>query len=339
MKKSVYLFLVLFWALSACTKKNTYSHMAEKPLPVEIEVVSESSRQVEDTYIGEIRPALDIPLVFPMGGELTGVYVKSGDKVRADQIIATVDSTQAVSLLHSAEATFAQAKDAYSRLKPLHKQGGISDVKWVEMQTNLEKARSMFISARKRVEDCTLRAPQAGTVTLKGFEVGTHLSFSQSIGMLMDLSQYRVEFTVPESEIGRLQCGEELEVSLPALNKHYQAVISEKSLEATRLSHTYLVKALINSPEAKDDLLPGMVCRAIVRSREHKGYIVSAGSIQTQQNGHSVWVLRDGKAKRQMVTLSAYVENGVLVSEGVNLGDTIITKGYQKMFNGAKVAF
>ena len=184
-----------------------------------------------------------------------------------------------------------------------------------------------------------MRATQDGIVNMSATDVGQQIGFGQPIGSLMDLSSYSVEFTVPENEVGRLMIGQTVMVSLPALRKHYTARLSEKSISATHLAHTYRVKAEITSPEAMNDLLPGMVCRVVISDREQKGYILSAGCIQTQQRGHSVWVLRNGRAERRMITIRDFVENGVLVSEGVELGDTVISKGYQKMFNGAIVEF
>lgn len=338
--KKVLFILATAVLLAGCGKKNKYSHLTDKPLPVEIEVVGASSQTVADTYVGEIKPQVDISLVFPLGGQLTGIYVKSGDRVKAGQLIATVDSTQAKALLESAEAMHAQAVDAYNRLQPLHAEGGISDLKWVEMETNLEKARSMVISSRKRFEDCTLRAAQDGIVNMRsGIDAGQHVGIGQPIGSLMDLSRYCVEFTVPESEVGQLAIGQAVQVSQPSLDKHYDARIVEKSVSATHVAHTYRVRAEISSPDAVKDLLPGMVCRAVISQREQNGYILSAGCIQTQQRGHSVWVLHNGLAERRMVTIDAFVENGVLVSEGIALGDTVISKGYQKMYKGAKVTF
>jgi len=338
MKKFIYILIVVLTVVG-CKKKNSYADLADRPLPVEIEVVGESSQKVEDTYVGEIRPLVDISLVFPLGGQITGIYVSSGEHVKEGQVIATVDSTQAKALLESANAMYNQATDAYERLKTLHEKGGISDLKWVEMETNLERARSMVISSRKRYEDCTMRATQDGVVNMRSIDVGQHVGFGQPIGSLMDLSAYCVEFTVPESEVGRLKLGDELKVSMPALDKEYSAKIVHKSIVASYVAHTYRVKAEITSPEAVKDLLPGMVCRAVLTNRECKGYIVSAGCIQTQQRGHSVWVLRNGRAERRMVRITDFVENGVLVSDGLQLGDTIISKGYQKMFNGAPVLF
>ena len=333
------LILLTALVLTGCAKKSKYSYLTDKPLLVEIEVVGESNRLVEDTYVGEIRPQTDISLVFPWGGQITGIFVKSGEHVKSGQLIATVDSTQAKALMESADAMYAQAQDGYRRLKPLHEEGGISDVKWVEMETNLEKARSLTISASKRYEDCALRAVCDGIISLRDISVGQHVAIAQPIGQLMDLGAYNVEFTVPESEIGHLYAGQTLRVSLPALDKEYEARIFEKALTSTHIAHTYMVKAQITDAEAANDLLPGMVCRAIITQREKNGYIISAGCIQTQQRGHSVWLLRDGRAERQMVKIGAFVENGVLITEGVSLGDTVISKGYQKMYKGAKVSF
>ena len=340
MKKCIFLgALAVVMMFAGCSRKSKYSYLTDKPLPVEIEVVGESSQMVENTYVGEVRPKTYISLVFPLGGQITGVFVKSGDRVHEGQLIATVDSTQAKAMLESAQAVLRQANDAWHRLKPLHDEGGISDVKWVEMETNLEKARSMVISSRKRFDDCMLCAPQDGIVNLQDVEVGQHIGFGQPIGSLMDLSSYCVEFTVPESEVGELKVGTPVKITLPALGKQYDARLTEKSITATRLAHTYQVKADIISPDAAKDLLPGMVCRAVTSEHEQAGFILSAGCIQTQQLGHSVWVLHNGRAERRMVTIRDFVENGVLISEGVAMGDTIISKGYQKMYTGATVTF
>lgn len=323
--------------LPGCKKRKSYSHLADNPLPVQVEVVGESSKVEQNVHLGEIRPAVDIDLVFPLGGEITGVFVKSGNKVKKDDLLAIVDDTQAKALLESANAMLRQAEDAYRRLKPLHEKGGLSDVKWVEMETNLEKARSMAVSSRKRYEDCALRAVQDGIVNMKSVDIGQRLLPGQSIGTLMDMSNYIIAFNVPESEIGKIEEGDTIGVALPALEKEYQAIVTEKSVVASYLAHTYRVEADIFSKEAAKDLLPGMVCRAIIQNRESRGFIIGASCVQTQQRGHSVWVVRNGKAYKQMIKIADFVENGVLVSEGLQMGDTVISKGYQKMFEEANV--
>ena len=195
MRKLLFGLIALCVVLSTgCKRKSKYAFLADREFPVEIEVVGIGSNKVTNTYVGEIVAKTSIPLTFPLGGQITSVQVKSGQNVREGQVIATVDDVQAKSMLESAEAMLNQAQDGYRRLKPLHEQGGLSDVKWVEMETNLQKAQSMAISSRKRYEECTLRAVQKGVVNLLDIEVGQQLSPGQPIGEILDLSGRKATF-------------------------------------------------------------------------------------------------------------------------------------------------
>ena len=60
MKRTLILLAIALVALSGCKKQSKYSYLTDKPLPVEIEVVGESSQLVEDNYVGEISPMVDI---------------------------------------------------------------------------------------------------------------------------------------------------------------------------------------------------------------------------------------------------------------------------------------
>jgi len=325
--------------LVGCGKKGQYDNLRDRALPVEIEVVGQEFHEVTDAYVGEILAKSEVSLVFPMGGQLTSLNVKSGERVKKGQVIAMVDNTQAAAMLESAEAMLRQAQDAYTRLKPVYEKGGMSEVQWMDLQTKVEKAQSLMTSAKKRYDDCTLKAAYDGVVNLNEVETGQQLAIGQPIGKLLDMTGRKATFTVPEKEIGGLNFGEKIMINLPALDIDVPAKVEEKSLVSTQLAHTYRVTAALEKTESIDDLLPGMVCRVLVKSRMTEGQIISASCIQTQQTGHSVWVLRNGRAERQMVKITAFVQNGVLIGEGLQVGDTVISKGYQKMFKGARVEF
>ena len=97
--------------LAGCNRRSKYAYLKDSPLPVEIEIVQVNSSAITNTYVGEIVAKSDIPLLFPLGGQLTSIQVKSGERVKEGKVIATVDNTQSKSMLESAEAVYAQAKD------------------------------------------------------------------------------------------------------------------------------------------------------------------------------------------------------------------------------------
>ena len=324
--------------LSACHSKNQFDSFRDKPIPVEIIVAGSNISSSSNHYIGEILAQGEIPLTFVMGGELTTIQVKNGAKVKRGQIIATVDETQQRNLLESSRAVLRQAEDGYARLEKVHSKGGISDVKWVEMQTDLAKAQSMAESAQKSFNDCTLRAQANGVVNLEDIRVGTRLVPGQRIGTLLTMDGMRAEFTVPETDVSILKVGDIIDVEVPALKSNYKARISEKELISTHLTHNYTIRASINSPEAKN-LLQGMVCKIDVAAASSEGIIIPTRSVQIRTNGKSVWVVKNGRAERRMVTLGKYVAEGVMIDSGIEPGDTIIISGAQKMFNGALLSF
>ncbi len=52
-----------------------------------------------------------------------------------------------------------------------------------------------------------------------------------------------------------------------------------------------------------------------------------------------MWVVRNGKPERRIITTTEYVVNGVLVLDGLHQDDTIIVEGQQKLFTGAEISF
>ncbi len=329
--------VLIVLTLSSCSKSSKYSHLRDKPLPVHIMVIEEGNGVSMRNYVGEIGSNTELKLQFPLGGELQELNIHSGQKVKKGQVLARVDATQAESMYESAKAVLAQAEDGYERLKPVYKKGGVSEIKWKEIETDLQKARSVYVSSRKRLDDCTLHAPMDGVVQVKDVEVGQSLAPTQAIGTLLDMNHLTAVFMVPENEVGNMVVGQKVMVAVPSLSFTLDAIIKEKDMISTQLAHTYKVTALLSDDKRIADLLPGMVCKTQVTTTKTDGIIIPSSCIMTQKQGLSVWVLKNGRAERTIIKVSEYVKNGVMVSEGLCSGDTIVVRGYQKLFNGANV--
>ena len=125
---------------------------------------------------------------------------------------------------------------------------------------------------------------------------------------------------------------------MPALNDREIALrISDKSLIANPLGHTYKVHASIVSGNV-DDLLPDMVAKVRVQLGAMGGITVPSDCVQTMPEGTVVWVVKDGKVQQRSITVGEFVRNGVVVNEGLESGDTVVVSGHQKLYTGAKVS-
>ncbi|MCF0200583.1 MAG: efflux RND transporter periplasmic adaptor subunit [Bacteroidales bacterium] len=337
MQFKYFILIALSIAMIGCGKKTETKRQFDAPIPVEIDVMGASSNSNARNYVGTIKSEMTMSLSFSLGGVITGIYVHNGQKVKKGDLIAKVDETTAKSLHDAALASLNQAEDGYARLKQVHDEGGISDVRWVQMETDLEKARQTEISTRKHLDDCTIYAPQDGVISMEERTIGQQLSPMQPFCYLLDLNRLVVTFSVPEKEIGLITIGDAAVATIPSLNDTERSiVIANKALVSNPFGHTYTVSAKI-SPEEKD-LLPGMVTKIKLTQTALAGIVVPSECVQTLTDGIGVWVVKGNKAERRKIEVSEYVKNGVLVTNGLAEGDTIVTVGYQKLWDGAKVS-
>ncbi|MBO7083427.1 MAG: efflux RND transporter periplasmic adaptor subunit [Bacteroidales bacterium] len=336
--KALTLFLSMFLIVGCNSKKKQPPF--NPAIPVEIDVVGNTDESSYRNYVGTVQSEMKIALSFPLGGTLTGVYVHNGQRVKQGALVAKVDETTAKSLHDAALATLNQAEDGYRRMKQVYDEGGVSQVRWVQMETDLEKARQTEISTRKHLQECTLYAPQDGIISMEDHVIGEHMAPAEPFCNMVDMDKLMVSFSVPEKEIGLINIGDHATTTIPALNDSEKTiVVYDKALLSNPLGHSYTVKASI-SPNEKD-VLPGMVTkiRLALSSTQSAGIVVPSSCVQTIPDGIAVWVIRGGKAYRQKIEVSDYIKNGVLVNNGLNHGDTIVTVGYQKLYNGAVVSF
>ena len=208
--RTICLLLGLF-LLIGCSNKKAQQQTFDPILPVEISVISQTNDNNLRNYVGTTKSEMELPLSFPLGGKLTGIYVKNGQHVNKGALIARVDETAAKSIHDAALATLNQAEDGYNRLKQVHDEGGIPDVRWVQMETDLEKARQTEITTRKNLNECTLRAPQEGFISMGDHTTGENMLPATPFCRIIDMDKIVVEFSVPEKEIGIIQVGDKAE--------------------------------------------------------------------------------------------------------------------------------
>jgi RND family efflux transporter MFP subunit len=334
---------LLITALSAllligCGNKKAQKQTFDPIIPIEISVIQQSNDNNLRNYVGTTKSEMELPVSFPLGGKLTGIYVKNGQHVKKGTVIARVDATSAKSIHDAALATLNQAEDGYNRLKQVHDEGGIPDVRWVQMETDLEKARQTEITARKHLNECTLIAPQEGFISMDKHTTGENMLPTTPFCRIIDMNKMIVEFSVPEKEIGIIQIGDKAEASFPGLNNLSKTLeIIDKSFVSNPMGHTYTIKAKV--PVENKDILPGMVAKIKLSLSEASGIVVPSSCVLTMPEGADVWTVKNGKAYRRNIKVGGFVKNGVVVESGLKSGDTIITVGYQKLYNGAKVSF
>ena len=336
LKNVCYMGLAL--TLVACSSGPIGGKKEIPPVGVRTTIVASADESTVNRYVGAVESVHETPLSLQTAGRVLSIHCKNGDRVRRGQILLRVDSTQAVNALRSAEATLRYAEDGFNRLKQVHGAGAVTDQKMVEVESQLARARSMYSAALRQVEECELKAPSDGVVSGLDIAVGQTVVPGLRLLTILDLTAFQVRFTVPEAEIGSIRTGQEGEMECAAVQRSYPVRVTDRGLEANRLAHTYEVVARIDG--GQELLRPGMVAKVQITNQKSaisNNIVIPANCILMKPQGTTVWLARGGKAERVMVTIGGYRADGVLVTAGLNMGDTLITEGYQKLYEGCKI--
>lgn len=321
-----------------CSCKEEEKQAEERIISVNAMVADVETFGEKRTYVGTVEESEAITLSFEAGGNVKDIYVKVGDHVSAGQLLARLDKNAAQSAYEASKSTLEQAEDGYNRAKQLHDNGSLPEIKWVEIQTKLVQAQSMEKISRQSLEHCELYSPASGVIGSKDIEIGSNISPFQPVFKLMNIRQLKVKTSIPENEISKINVGKKAEIIVPAVGDEvYPAEVIEKSISANILSHSYEAKCIFTGNHEK--LLPGMVCKVSIIKPEESGFVVPAKCVQTTSDGLALWKIINGRAKRCKIQTSKYVADGILVLDGISKGDTIVTEGYQKLFDDAKVSF
>ena len=327
-------------ALTACSGDTATGGAERGAVNVEVTRVKAATADRTSRYSGTVEEGSGSLLSFAVEGTVNNVLVDEGDRIGKGQLIATLDTEQRAHNHAAAQAALAQAEDAYARMEELHGKGSLPEIKWVEAQTALKRARAAEQMARRQLADCRLYAPFGGVISKKFVEKGQNVAAGTQVVKLVAVGRMKVKISVPENEMAQISIGQKADVTIEALGgAPMQATVAEKGVAADPLSRSYDVK--LSLPKADRKMLPGMVADvALQDGSSSAACILPAHIVQIdEQNNEFVWLAVGGKAVKRIVTVGGFTAEGVTVTSGLADGDMVITAGAQKVSEGMRVKY
>ncbi|MBO7278360.1 MAG: efflux RND transporter periplasmic adaptor subunit [Bacteroidales bacterium] len=335
MKKLILVGLVLI-AVS-CGGNQKRKSTQKEPVNVGVLTVTPMSSQYYNVYVGQVKASGTALISTNHGGVLEAIHVGQGSQVKAGDVLAEVTSKNVLASYEISHATLRQAEDGFERVKKVHESGTVADVKMVEIETQLAKARAAARSSEESLEECKIKAPFNGTVSKVLVERGVHVNPGSAILKLVDLSTIEIDIPVPEGEIGQIRVGQKALIDVPALGLvGIEAQVASKGVVALSPSHTY--ECILVPEKPQTDLFPGMVCKVRLSKESDSLRIgIPASAVEMDSEGRFVWTVKDGIVEKTYVTVNGYQERGIIVSAGLEPGDKVIVKGGSKVSTGMKV--
>lgn len=147
----------------------------------------------------------------------------------------------------------------------------------------------------------------------------------------------KIEFSVPSRYSGLVKQGSKITFTSEAENKDRNATVYAIEPQIDPVTRTLTARAETSNPN--NELIPGQFIRInlSLENREN-AILIPTTAIMPKADGHTVFIIKDGKAHLKEVELGARTSNRVEILKGVEEGDTVAIAGVPQLKDRAEVA-
>ena len=324
----------------------------EPPRPVRTLTVAAGPVLPEWSLAGEVKPRVEVRYGFRVGGRVIERKVEVGDRVEAGQVLARLDPQDLTPALDAQRAQqealrteLALARAELARAERLRAGNFVSDAN-VERQratvdaaaARLQAATAQVNQARHAVEYQQLKADSAGVVTAIDAEAGQVVALGQAVVRIARARDAEIQVNIPEQELGRARAAVDWTVTLAGLpGRQWQATLRELSPAADPASRTYAARLALAGDI--DDVALGMSATATARGSAETRIQVPLTALHSRDGQAKVWVVDPATStvRARPVTTGAILDDGIVIREGLQGGETLVTAGANLLREGQQV--
>lgn len=327
--------ILIALAITGCTEDAP--HAQAKPPVVRVATVAASDSAQDLVLSGHLEAETSVAVSFGVPGSVERVLVDEGQAVAKGQVLAVLDAGALKDQLAISQAKADQAEDAWRRMEPMHKGGTLSEIRWVEVETGRDQARSAVSMSKRNLEDAVLRAPLSGLVARRNLQPGERALPGASAFTLVQTSTMLSTVQVAEKDIAHVRKGMAAHVEVTATGSRIQGVVREIGVEADAFTRTYKVKVAFPNPSGI--LKVGMVSqvRLSVAGAAPTPIVPPASVLTDAQGRRFVWTVTDSVLHRREVRTGSLVQEGIAVDSGLAVGETIVVSGTPMLSEGLRV--
>ncbi|GAB3880908.1 efflux RND transporter periplasmic adaptor subunit [Spirosoma agri] len=349
--------------LTACGgKKDEQQQAPPPPTAVSAMKVSKGSATYYDQFPATVTALVLVDIQPQVAGNITGIFFQDGQRVSKGQKLYTIDAQQyragydqAVANLNVQKANLNRAQKDADRYNTLAQQDAVAKQLVDNANASLEASKMQVEASQAAIQQVatnlkytTIKAPLDGTIGISQVRLGAAVApGSAPLNTISSDDPIAADIQIDDSEIARfLQLQNQKSVlrdstfilMLPD-GSRYPYPGSVRIVDRAVDPQTGTLRIRIAFPNPKKLLKPGLT--ANVRVRNNTGQpqlLIPYQAVTEQMSEYFVWVVGDSsKVTQKKVTLGARINDKVIVKNGLNEGETIVTEGTQKVREGAVV--
>lgn len=332
-------FALLLVACTGCKPKGSVggppAGFATQVVAVKVgqEAVTEQLRVVGTVLANET-----VDLKTEVDGRVIAIHFEEGQPVEDGQLLVELDAGQTSAMLAEAEASQRLAESKWTRASDLLKTRAMSQQESDEARAQFDMTGARVSQMREQLRYLKLKAPFAGIVGARHVSPGQVITKQTVIATLSDLDPVKVEGNVPERFLALAKAGAKIALTIAAFpGETFEGEVYFIAPQIDPVNRTALVKARV--PNADLRLKPGMFASADLALRvRDEALVIPEAALMPQGDTFAVIVVgADLTAQMRPVKTGIRSAGRVEITDGLQLGETVVVEGWQKTRPGGKV--
>ncbi len=310
------------------------------PVAVKVETVREDTFRDQTEALGTLRANESVELTVNVTETITAIHFEDGQRVAADQVLVEMTSAEEKALLVEAQTNAREAKRQLDRIARLVRVGNASESVLDERQRDYDAAQARLIAMQSRLRDRVVKAPFAGQVGLRNISLGALVRPGDLITTLTDDTRMKLDFTVPAVFLPSLQTALPIVATTRAYReREFRGQVLSIDNQVDRVTRAINVRAIL--PNDEQLLKQGMLMQISLFMNERQALVISEESLLPEGRDNYVMVVNPQQdqviAEKRRVTVAGRRRGEVEISQGLEVGEQVITHGAFKVKSGGQV--
>ena len=353
--------VIISLILAACGDSKGAGQKGSPPVQVAAYEVKLGTAVYYDEYPATVTAINQVEVRSEVSGYVTDIYFKDGQHITKGMKLYAIDQQQykaaydqAIANLNAAKSTLAKAQQDADRYRDLAKRDAVARQTLEHAQADLQSAKMQVASFEANVKNVqtnlrysVIAAPFDGTIGISSVKLGSSVVSGQTLlNTLSSDDPMAVDCAVDEKQISRftqlLQAGDSLRDSTFTIVLPDQTVYPFPGhlsfLDRSVDSQTGTIRIRVIFPNAKNILRSGLTCNLRVRANSSaESLLIPSKAVVEQMGEYFVYVVINNKVTQQRIGLGKNINDMVIVKDGLQVGEQIVTEGVQKLRDNSPV--
>lgn len=319
------------------TQSKVYQYDKEQSINVQVDTLQLENVNAEFSYSGTFEPNKETKISAELQGKINTILVDAGSVVSKGQTLIQLDNSLLKLQLQTIEVQIEGLEADVNRYTILAKADAIQGVQLEKAELGLKSAKVQKATLLEQINKTTIKAPFSGVVTAKLSEEGAFAAPGVPLLQITDITTLKFTVNVPEKDLSQFKLNQGYSLSADAYSEILLTGKTTMIGSKANMGSSFPVQFMVNNTSDLK-IKSGMFGKVLLKSETSvKGIIIPSSAIQGTENQPQVYIVKNGKALLQNITISNKIQNKAVVSNGLNVGDVIVTNGFINLFDGANV--